>query len=84
MDNMINTNFNRKLPVPKEIKEQYPLSAEATAKKEIRDKEIKEVFTGESDKLALVIGPCSADRSARASGAPRESGGGRRRSASSP
>ena len=62
MDNMINTNFNRKLPVPKEIKEQYPLSAEATAKKEIRDKEIKEVFTGESDKLALVIGPCSADR----------------------
>lgn len=53
MDNMINTNFNRKLPVPKEIKEQYPLSAEATAKKEIRDKEIKEVFTGESDKLAL-------------------------------
>lgn len=62
MDNMINTNFNRKLPVPKEIKEQYPLSAEATAKKEIRDKEIKEVFTGESDKLALGIGPCSADR----------------------
>lgn len=62
MDNMINTNFNRKLPVPKEIKEQYPLSAEATAKKEIRDKEIKEVFTGESDKFALVIGPCSADR----------------------
>ena len=62
MDNMINTNFNRKLPVPKEIKEQYPLSAEATAKKEIRDKEIKEVFTGESDKLALVTGPCSADR----------------------
>ena len=62
MDNMINTNFNRKLPVPKEIKEQYPLSAEATAKKEIRDKEIKEVFTGESDKLVLVIGPCSADR----------------------
>lgn len=62
MDNMINTNFNRKLPVPKEIKEQYPLSAEAIAKKEIRDKEIKEVFTGESDKLVLVIGPCSADR----------------------
>lgn len=62
MDNMINTNFNRKLPVPKEIKEQYPLSAEAAAKKEIRDKEIKDIFTGKSDKLALVIGPCSADR----------------------
>ena len=62
MDNMINTSFNRKLPVPKEIKEQYPLSAEAVAKKEARDKEIAKVFNGESDKLALVIGPCSADR----------------------
>ena len=46
MDNMINTNFNRKLPVPKEIKEQYPLSADAAAKKEIRDNEIAKVFSG--------------------------------------
>lgn len=62
MDNMINSNFRRKLPVPKEIKEQYPLSAEATAKKEARDEEIAKIFRGESDKLALIIGPCSADR----------------------
>lgn len=62
MDNMMNTEFKRRLPVPKEIKEQYPLSAEATKIKEERDKEIAKIFTGESDKFALVIGPCSADR----------------------
>lgn len=62
MDNMINTEFKRKLPVPKEIKEQYPLSPEATAIKEARDKELSDIFTGESDKFALIIGPCSADR----------------------
>lgn len=62
MDNMINSEFKRKLPVPKEIKEQYPLSPEAVAVKEKRDAEIAQVFRGESDKFVLVIGPCSADR----------------------
>lgn len=62
MDNMINTTFNRKLPVPKDIKAQYPLSEKAVAVKEARDEEIAKIFKGESDKLALVIGPCSADR----------------------
>ena len=41
MDNMKNTKFIRKLPVPKDIKAQYPLSEEATVKKEARDKEIR-------------------------------------------
>ncbi len=54
--------FVRKLPIPKEIKEMYPLSPEAAAKKAARDEDIKRVFTGESDKFILVIGPCSADR----------------------
>ena len=62
MDNMKNTTFIRKLPVPKEIKAQYPLSEQAAAKKEARDKEIEAVFKGESNKLVLVIGPCSADK----------------------
>ena len=62
MDNMKNTKFIRKLPVPKDIKAQYPLSEEAAVKKEARDKEIEKVFKGESDKLVLVIGPCSADK----------------------
>ncbi len=62
MDNMVNTVFKRRLPVPKEIKEQYPLSKEATAIKEKKDAELARIFTGESDKFLLVIGPCSADR----------------------
>ena len=53
--------FFRKLPIPLETKEKYPVSAAATEAKEKRDAEVKRVFTGESDKLILVIGPCSAD-----------------------
>ena len=53
--------FHQKLPIPKEIKEQYPLKEEVVLKKAKRDAEIKEVFSGESDKFVLIIGPCSAD-----------------------
>lgn len=59
---MNNMNFKRKLPVPKEIKEQYPLTAELTRIKHERDAMIADVFTGNSNKLILIIGPCSADR----------------------
>ncbi len=62
MDNMVNANFKRKLPIPKKIKEQYPLSPEAVKIKEARDEEIADIFTGKSSKFLLVIGPCSADR----------------------
>ncbi len=57
----MNMDFYRKLPIPKEIKEMYPLSPELAKLKEAEDKEIQAIFTGESDKLLLVIGPCSAD-----------------------
>lgn len=59
MQNMI---FKRKLPIPKEIKEQYPLTAELSQIKARRGKEIADVFTGKSDRMVLIIGPCSADR----------------------
>ena len=59
---MNNMEFIRKLPIPKEIKEQFPVSDEIRAVKEQRDREIAAVFTGESDKFLLIIGPCSADR----------------------
>ncbi|MBQ7411859.1 MAG: 3-deoxy-7-phosphoheptulonate synthase [Clostridia bacterium] len=58
----MNMDFKRKLPTPKEIKEMYPVSDELLAMKEANDKEIQAIFKGESEKLALVIGPCSADR----------------------
>ena len=58
----MNMNFKRKLPIPQEIKAEYPLSPELAAGKAKIDSEIAKVFTGESDKFILVIGPCSADR----------------------
>jgi len=59
---MKNMHFKHKLPVPKEIKEQYPLTAELSRVKAERDALIADVFTGRSDKMILIIGPCSADR----------------------
>ena len=57
-----NLKFIRKLPIPMELKEQYPLRAEYAEVKKIRDGEIADVFTGKSNRLILIIGPCSADR----------------------
>ncbi len=54
-------DFKRKLPIPKEIKEQYPVTEELAKIKAQRDEDIRAVFTGESDKFLLIIGPCSAD-----------------------
>lgn len=57
----MNMKFARKLPIPQDIKAMYPVTDEITALKQERDEEIKKIFRGESDKLLLVIGPCSAD-----------------------
>ncbi len=57
----MNMNFKRKLPIPMEIKELYPLSLSLEQKKTARDVAIRQVFEGKSDKFILVIGPCSAD-----------------------
>jgi phospho-2-dehydro-3-deoxyheptonate aldolase len=54
-------HFTNKLPTTSEIKEQFPISAQMVKAKAIRDAEIKKVFTGESDKFIVIIGPCSAD-----------------------
>ncbi len=53
--------FIKKLPTPDEIREQYPVPEEAIQVKAARDKEIKEVITGNSSKFLVIIGPCSAD-----------------------
>jgi len=58
----MNMEFYRKLPIPKDIKEQYPLSPEMARLKAAEDEEIGKIFTGESNKFLLVIGPCSADK----------------------
>ena len=58
----MNCEFKRKLPIPKDIKEMYPVTPEMEKLKKERDEEIAKVFRSESDKFVLVIGPCSADR----------------------
>ena len=56
-------NFQRKLPIPKKVKKEFPLTERMIQVKAQRDAEIKAVFEGTSDKFILVIGPCSADHS---------------------
>ena len=54
-------NFHRKLPVPKDVKQEYPLTQRMEQAKAARDADIRAVFEGRSDKFIMVIGPCSAD-----------------------
>lgn len=58
----MNMDFKREMPTARVIKEMYPLTAEMQESKKKNDAEISAIFTGESDKFLLVIGPCSADR----------------------
>ncbi len=58
----MNMKFIRKLPIPLEIKEKFPISFELAETIAKRNNEIKKVFSSESDKFLLIIGPCSADR----------------------
>ena len=53
--------FERKLPIPQEVKKLYPLSNQLKEIVTNRDNELKSIFKGESDKFILIIGPCSAD-----------------------
>jgi len=54
-------DFSRKLPDPAETKEMVPLSEEVIAAVKRRTEELTAIFSGESDRIALIIGPCSAD-----------------------
>ncbi|MBQ7088701.1 MAG: 3-deoxy-7-phosphoheptulonate synthase [Clostridia bacterium] len=54
-------HFHRKLPIPKEMKAEYPLTSRMEQVKAARDESIRAVFEGRSDKFILVVGPCSAD-----------------------
>ncbi len=58
----MNIEFKRKMPTPQALKDMYPISDELVAVKRANDKEIQAVFSGEDDRLVLIIGPCSADR----------------------
>lgn len=49
-----------RIPEPEEIKQAKPLPPELKKIKEERDNLISSVITGESDKLVIIVGPCSA------------------------
>lgn len=57
----MNMIFERKLPIPKDVKAMYPLSEDIEKIVAERAVEISDIFSGKSEKLALIIGPCSAD-----------------------
>ncbi len=52
----------QELPTPEEVRKLYPFNDRLKEIKDRNDKEIRDVFTGKSDKFILIIGPCSADR----------------------
>lgn len=54
-------NYIRQLPTPEEIIEQFPIPEKLKRIKEKRDKEIKDIITGKSNKFLVIVGPCSAD-----------------------
>ena len=58
---MMQMTFHRKLPIPQEVKKEFPLTERMEQVKAKRDAEIQAVFEGRSNKFLLVIGPCSAD-----------------------
>ena len=60
----MNMEFYRKLPIPKEVKEQFPISKELADIRAKQIKEMQDIFEGKSNRLLLVMGPCSADNEA--------------------
>lgn len=54
-------DFERKLAIPMEVKEMYPLTGKISEIVDRRITEINQILSGQSEKLLLIIGPCSAD-----------------------
>lgn len=57
----MNMDFTRKLPIPAETKEMYPVDEKMKETVKTQTKSLMDIFSGKSDRLALIVGPCSAD-----------------------
>ncbi|MCR5234724.1 MAG: 3-deoxy-7-phosphoheptulonate synthase [Lachnospiraceae bacterium] len=57
----MNMDFERQLAVPMEVKEMYPLTGRMGEIVGEKRAKIQSIFEGRSDKILLIIGPCSAD-----------------------
>lgn len=56
-------SFKRRLPLPKQIREEMPLPASLAAQKPAFDQRVADVLTrADTNRRLLIIGPCSADR----------------------
>ena len=53
--------INHELPLPEMLKEQYPVSSRVKEVKKKRDEELRDIFTGRSERFIVLAGPCSAD-----------------------
>lgn len=53
--------INHELPLPDNLKAEYPVPEKLREIKIKRDREICDIFTGKSDKFVVLVGPCSAD-----------------------
>ncbi len=54
-------SFIKEVVSPEKLAKLCPMPAKDVLLKQERDRQIKEVFTGTSDKFLVIIGPCSAD-----------------------
>lgn len=57
----MNMDFERKLTIPMEVKEMFPVDDYVRRTVDERTEQIKAVLDGRDDRILLVIGPCSAD-----------------------
>ena len=57
----MNMDFERKLTIPAEVKEQYPVTAKVADTVDKKRAEVNAVFEGRDNRMILIIGPCSAD-----------------------
>ncbi len=58
----MNMEFERKLAIPMEVKEMFPIDAAVADTVEKKREEIKKIISGRDERILLIIGPCSADR----------------------
>ncbi len=61
-ENTMNMTFIRKLPIPRDVKQEFPVPDELRAVRKRNIEQVEGVLSGRSDKFLLIIGPCSADR----------------------
>ena len=58
----MNMSFERKLAIPMEVKEMFPIDGQMQEAVDKRREQIKKIIAGKDQRILLIIGPCSADR----------------------